>query len=444
MTSELVKNIAETAAGYFGAPSLSVSVVSGGEKFEASLGCTERSVFQIGEISKTFLCSALRTSGIDMERPVTDISSWFRMSSEELTRQVTLKDIILQRTGLPPHEASWFFNPQLSYRELTGRIRYLDTAFGLRERWCRQDHLFAAASCVLEDVTGKKWNSYCMDQTIRPAGLASTFCSVADMEESGYQDVAAAHLSAYGQTAEVSLWMTDLLAGGGSMLSCTEDLAEWTDKNAGNVLAESIAVPGEELFGFPPSAVGVREVNYSDGWFIMDMLGEKLICSFGKVGGSAVFTGKVVGHDLSFAAAAGIGVNFCTEAVGFAICEEAIRGEHSDWNKRMTELGKAVYNLKRARNSSFLRRCTDDVFSPSISGKYRNEGYGEIELKEEFGRLFLTVFGLPMRIYATDSDIRVLDATQLLGYALPCRITEERAEILLEPECSEMICFRRQ
>ena len=223
MTSELVKNIAETAAGYFGAPSLSVSVISRGEKFEASLGCTQRTVFQIGEISKTFLCSALRTSGIDTDRPVADISPWFRMSSEELTRQVTLKDIILQRTGLPPHEASWFFNPQLSYRELTGRIRYLDTAFGLRDRWCRQDHLFAAASCVLEDVTGKKWNSYCMDQTIKPARLASTFCSVADMEESGYQDVAAAHLSAYGQTAEVSLWMTDLLAGGGSMLSCIED-----------------------------------------------------------------------------------------------------------------------------------------------------------------------------------------------------------------------------
>ena len=443
MTEELLKDIVGTAAEAFGAPSLSVSVIRKGERFGAAFGCTERSLFQTGEITKTFLSKALRDAVPDTGKPVSGYSAWFGMVSDELTENVTLDDIMLQRTGLPPHEPSWFFNPQLKYRELAEKIRFLDTAFGFRERWCRQDHLFTAAGCVLEDVTGMSWDMYCRGRVIRPAGLSSTFCTLEETYAAGYEDIAVPHMSSYGRPAEVSLWMTDLLAGGGSMLSCTSDLAAWTDKAAADPHGETIPVPGGELLGFPPVAAGMRDIVYTDGWFAAEMLGTRFIFCSGKVGGSAVLIGRLPEKDFSFAAAAGIGGNFCTEAVGYALCEQVIRGEQSDWNMRMSELGKAVEEGKRVRNSGFLRACTDDVFPSGCSGIYVNEGYGEIELSEEYGRLFLTVFGLPMRIYRTGGDICVLDATQLLGYALPCRVDGKKAEILFEPECSSMVCFTK-
>lgn len=444
MTEELLKEIAEAAAGYFGVPSLSVSVRRNGQTFCASSGCSEKTLFQTGEISKTFLSRALRNTGADTGRPVSEFSGWFGMSSDELTREVTLDDIMLQRTGLPAHEASWFFNPELTYRELAGRIRYLETAFGFRERWSRQDHLFAAASCVLEDLTGRAWDEYVREEIIRPAGLNDTFCSLGEVQELCRPDIAAPHFSAYGRPAEVSLWMTDLLAGGGSMMSCTSDLAGWADVAARDITWETISVAGEELFGFPPAAVGVRNIRYADGWYIMEMLGAELICSYGKVGGSAVFCGRLTDSDMSFAAACGLGNSFCTEAVGYALCEYAIRGQYSDWNMRMSELEKGVADIKRVRNSSLLRLCTDDVFPQSCSGIYCNKGYGEIGVSEEYGRLFVDVFGIPMRIYRTDSGICVLDATQLLGSAVPCSVENERIGILFEPQCSDMVIFIKE
>ena len=443
MTDELLYEIAQAAADCFGALSLSVTVIRNGQLSGVSIGSTESTLFQAGEISKTFLSSALRKSGTDTGRPVSGISGWFRMKTDGLTGEVTLGDIMLQRTGLPPHEASWFFNPGLTYRETAERVRYLDTAYGFRERWCRQDHLFAAASCVLEDVTGMLWGGYMGSEVLGPAGLKDTFCSLCEAEMSGRQDIAVPHFSSYGKPAEVSLWMTDLLAGGGSMLSCTRDLAIWADTASEDISHETVPVPGEELFGFPPAAAGIRNISYADGWYILDFLGSRLVCSYGKVGGSAVICGKLPDEGMSFAAACGIGGNYCTEAVAYALCEHAIRGQYSDWNMRMMELGKGVAEIKRSQNSSLLRICTDDVFPSSVSGTYFNEGYGEAEFFEEYGRLFMTVFGIPMRIYRTESDICILDATQLLGDALPCSVGDGRIEILFEPQCKEMVLFRK-
>jgi len=444
MNEDLIRETAEAAAEYFRVPSVSVSVLDDGGRASASLGCTDRTLFQIGQLSKTYICRALRYAGADEDVPVKDISPWFEAFSEELTENITLGDIMSERTGVPAHEASWFLNMGDSLDDTVSRIRYLHPAAGLRERYMRQDHMSAAASKVLGDVAGMPWDSWLKGGVLEKLGAADTYCSYSEAALDGGEDIAAPHYMMYGRPAEGPRWDTEMLAGGGSFLSSAAGLAAWASGSAEAFSADrGIDVDMDRVLGYPAAAAGITSGRFSDGWFALRFLGHDLICASGASGGSRVFAGCLPERGFSFAAAADLGGTPCAEAVGLSLCEYVIRGERSDWNLRMKELYGAASAPLRAENSRLLRMCTDDVFSSSYSGCYRNGGYGELRFREEYGRLFLDVYGIPMRVYHTGEGICVLDATELLGRAVPCRMYGDRTEILMEPECGAMTVFEK-
>ena len=441
--TEKIKSIAEKAAEHFGVPSLSVSVIQNGEQTDVGIGCGKTTVFPIGELSKTFISYAVRAAGIDLDSPVSDRSPWFGLKDLEASGSATIRDILLQRTGLQEHKLSWFIQPQLSYADAAELVRYLDPASGFRERSFRQDMLFASLSRAAEDITGKRWNEFVRSEALDQIPAEATFFTQSELSEASGQDVAGLWYSAYGRLINGTGWMTDLLAGGGSMFSCTSDLARWAEYNRTAGLLQTVPIRDEDFFDFPLSAVGTGSAEAGDGWYRLDLRGSRIVCGIGESGGSAVFAGWMEDLPFAFAAAVGLDGSPCAQSVGFSLCDLAAGREEADWNCIFRDVREAVNDAKRKNNSMMLRACTDDLFYRWSAGAFFNRGYGELRFKEVYGRLFLELFGVPMRIYHTSDEICILDATEVLGRTIPCRVDTEYVGILLEPRSGKMTEFER-
>lgn len=438
------EDIVFSAAEAFGVPSVSVSVIRDGEQRNIADACGESTVFPLGELSKAFLSDAVRGCGMELDRPVIEKSRWFSMKEPGVSELVTVRDILLQRSGLPEHRVSWFIQPHLSMMEMSELAGHLEPACGFRERPLRQDHLFASLSRIVEDCTGASWEHIVKSEVLEPISSQSTYYSWRHLSESCCADVALPYYSGYGSLREGTRWMTDLLAGGGSMFCSMPDLARMAEKKRISGDIETVPVGDRDVFEYPVSLIGADRAEGGDGWYRMDVLGNRIVCGTGTSGGSRVFAGWMEDQPLSFAAAANLDGSLCADAICLAVCELVSGGEAVDWNGRMRAISDSVSAARRRSNSALLRACTDDVFSPVCTGLYFNEGYGELYFFEEYGRLFLEIFGIPMRIYHTGEDICVLDATEVLGRAVPCTVSAECMGLMLEPKTGKMTDFLRK
>src|SRR6266852_5819442 len=58
----------------------------------------------------------------------------FRLKDPLASQQVTLRDLLTMRTGLPRHDWLWMENP-IDRASLARRLQYLDASAGFRERF---------------------------------------------------------------------------------------------------------------------------------------------------------------------------------------------------------------------------------------------------------------------------------------------------------------------
>ena len=95
---------------------------------DQKLPVTPDTLFAIASNAKTFttfLIGQLVDEGtLDWDAPVRTRIPGFEMSDEFATQQLTLRDMVTHRSGLPRHDLVWYRNSSLSRRELVRRLRF--------------------------------------------------------------------------------------------------------------------------------------------------------------------------------------------------------------------------------------------------------------------------------------------------------------------------------
>ena len=112
--AQTIADVAQATADYYVQDALdescSVAIVTTAGTVYAHAGSSdEHSLFRIASLSKLFLHPVLvkydQTGTLDLDRPVTDVS---KLSLPPEYRQVTLRDLLLNRSGLPREFIVWW------------------------------------------------------------------------------------------------------------------------------------------------------------------------------------------------------------------------------------------------------------------------------------------------------------------------------------------------
>ncbi len=134
-------------------------------------------IFQLGSVGKAFTTAALAVlvdrGEIAWKDRVTDHIPWFQMHDPWVTREMTVVDLLVHRSGLGLGAGDLMFVPRstLSRAETVRRLRYIRPSTSFRSGYAYDNVLYAAAGQLIEEVSGKSWERFVREEVLVPAGM---------------------------------------------------------------------------------------------------------------------------------------------------------------------------------------------------------------------------------------------------------------------------------
>ncbi len=202
----------------------------------------DETLFAVASTSKAFTVAALGMlvdeGLIAWDDPVTDHLPGFQLSDPYVTREITVRDLLSHRSGLPRGDRLWYGSP-FDRDEVIRRVRYLEPAWSFRSAYGYQNIMFLTAGELIEAVTGISWDEFLRRRIFDPLGMARTTTTTRGIE--ALSNVATPHVVEDGQVNPVGWRNFDNL--GGRELS-TPTSGRWPSGFVYSWAVESMAADG--------------------------------------------------------------------------------------------------------------------------------------------------------------------------------------------------------
>ena len=426
----VVNRAAEQARRTFDAPGIAVAVVKDGKVVWAQgygvrrIGhpepVTARSLFRIASNTKAFTAAALAMlvdeGKIHWDDRVIDRLPAFRMYDPYVTRELTVRDLLVHRSGLGLGAGDLMFFPptDLSREEIVFRLRFLKPAASFRARYAYDNLLYLVAGQLIPAVTGQSWDDFVTRRILAPLGMSASGVSTHTLETAS--DVAIPHALADGKQVALEQENVDNNAPAGSIVSSVEDLAKWLVlqlnrgalwNQAGRVRLFSEAQSREmwspqtvlPIAGLPagsPAALAAIQPNfdaYGLGWHLCDLYGKKMVTHNGALAGYVSRVTLIPELQLGVVVLTNQEAEGAYQAVTYAILDRYFGRPETDWVTVFRDLEKQEQSAAAAavKTAAGKRNTASRPSLPlaAYAGRYRDDWYGDVVIEEQAGKLVI-------------------------------------------------------
>lgn len=149
---------------------------------------TPRTLFRLASTSKSFTAAtvaALVSQGkLDWNTEVRKYFPEFQLHNNYLTAQVTPVDLLSHRTGLPRHDALWYFNRDFTRQEMVARLRHLEPNKPLRETFQYNNLMYMTAGYLAGRALNTSWEKAVRRLLFMPLGMGASSISIEALERS--------------------------------------------------------------------------------------------------------------------------------------------------------------------------------------------------------------------------------------------------------------------
>lgn len=357
---------------------------------------TPETRFAIGSITKGFTATLLAMmvdeNRLAWDRPVIEILPDFRLFTSELTDQVTVKDLLAHRTGIPRHDMTWYRSGQ-TRDALYAALRYLPPRSGLRDRWQYQNLMYMTAGRVAEQCGGQRWEDLLKERLLLPLGLKGTgFWTQATAQ---VPEFAAGYAERDGELVRTPFLDLTGIGPAASLYSTAQDLGNWirfqleegfvgerrlvsavrwADLHRPQILADAVPFPE-----FSNDA-------YALGWRLSSYRGRPAFGHDGMVDGFSSILLVVPGNRLGIAVLANRDDSLMPLAVTLELLDRLLGAPPAGWGPRLR-----ARQAKRAADRAALEaiqekdRKAGTVPSHPLAdyaGEYEHPAYGSIHVVE--------------------------------------------------------------
>jgi CubicO group peptidase (beta-lactamase class C family) len=408
----------------FGIPGVTIAIVENGKTtFAHGFGVRDittnqpvdaDTIFFTGSTGKAFTNAALATlvdeGKIKWDDRVIDHMPDFRMYDPWVTREMTIRDLLVHRSGLGLGQGDLLFLPNstLSRKETVRRIRYLKPATSFRSGYAYDNILYMAAGQLIEDVSGETWERYIHDHVFAPVGM--THSTDTDAEFQANPNHARPHSRSggaiHGQGTQTALdenaTIAQNAAPAGGLAISADDMSRWllTQLGRGKIPGGDkrlfSAEQSEQMWTgavitpirhFPPE-FAATEPNfnyYALGWDISDYRGAKVVGHDGAVIGSQATIALLPDKN--------VGIFIATNSEDGEIVL-GLRDELLDYYLGYKQAGwpEKFHNFKLGRLADAARQvetaqAKPAAIGPSLpldrySGDYTDSWYGTIKVRQ--------------------------------------------------------------
>ncbi len=449
-------------------PGIAVAVIKEGKlafakgygyrDLERKLPVTSRTLFAIGSCTKAFTATALGIlvdeGRVEWDRPVIDYLPDFRLKDEYATMHVTVRDLLLHRTGLPRHDLVWY-GASLSRQQLYHRLRFLTPSAELRQLWQYQNLMYMTAGYLIEKITGQSWESFVRNRILEPLEMHETNFSVEVSKRA--DDAALPYAEVKGKLKRIPFRNIDAMGPAGSINSNLEEMAHWvllqlnkgTYKGRRIISAETLSEihRPQMVVPRPRKYKELFYLNYAMGWMVTSYRGHLLLMHGGSIDGFKAAVSFMPDDGLGLIVFANKSGTPVPQLLTYAIYDRLLGLKPAPWNERFWKERQQEKKLKE--KLSLCRKGT----SPShplkdYEGDYCHPAYGLIKIKVEQGKLVALFHDQRVTLRHCHYDVFETEKELLIGRLRISFLTNkagvvDRLKAALEPRVEDIVFKRR-
>jgi len=186
-------------------------------------------VFQVASVSKpiasTVLAAVVGEGIVGWDDRVIDHDPGFRMYDPYVTRELTLRDFLCHRSGLPDHCGDLLEDMNYSTQEILRRLRYQPPASSFRSQYAYTNFGYSEAAYAAAKACGKSWDVLAEEKLFEPLGMKSSSYRFADYAKAPNR--ARLHVLIDGKWVAKHTRQPDAQAPAGGASTTLNDLARW-------------------------------------------------------------------------------------------------------------------------------------------------------------------------------------------------------------------------
>ncbi len=324
-----------------------------------------------------------------------------------LTSQLTVRDLLAHRTGLPSTDF-WTFFHNMPLTEQIGLLQHTPPEAGLRSRLIYQNTMFELAGLLIERLSGQRWDHFLTERLWQPIGMMETYGSRGQIPANQVHvmphyylnqqvvvgefdlpaDLADAAGSAWTSIHDMSLWAQFLLRGG-----VTETFDRLISEERFSEMFEphQLASPGD----FYPTTELTQPHwrSYGLGWFQQDFQGRKIDFHTGSLGGLIALIGLDRDNDRAMVVLGNRDHAEMRHALLWEVMDTTADGQRRDWNQQVFDLyarrdaaeEKKWQDLRQQQ----LKNTRPSLPAEAYAGRYRSVRNGELVVERNGRKLNL-------------------------------------------------------
>jgi CubicO group peptidase (beta-lactamase class C family) len=364
-------------------------------------------VFQLASVSKpvasTVVASLVGTGEVSWDDRIEVLDPEFQLSNPAVTSQVTIRDLLSHRSGLPTDSGDSLEDLYYSRPEILYRMRLVPLTAPFRTKFQYSNFGYTEGAIAAAKNLGIKWETLAVQRLFAPLHLSSTSYRFSDYFNSPNR--AYGHFFIDGKPVARFLREPDAEAPAGSASSSARDLAEWLRLQLANgswngqqvVDAKALEETHQPQISRGNSPITGAETYYGLGWDVdHDSQGGLVLDHSG-----AFYTGA--GTTVRFSPSQQIGILVLTNATPTGLAE-AIASDFfdlynygkltRDWLTFWGNLFKQLIDSIEGSTKDYSKLPPPNPVEPSqplssYVGLYHSDYYGDLEIREENNALVL-------------------------------------------------------
>ncbi len=418
--SPLPPGLIDDARRRFQIPGMAVALVENGQVVLANgygvRGLNDarpvdpHTVFPIASNTKAFTAAILATlvdqGKLGWDDRVIDHLPGFQMWDEWVTREMTVRDLLVHRSGLGLGEGDLMLFPKTTFtpRELVAHLRYLKPKTSFRSAYAYDNVLYEAAGVLIETVSGQTWSEALRSRVLVPAGMTDAVIGETALFASPDHALPHAKISGtdrgLGQVSALPSDNTgDVFLAAGGLAASAEDLSRWLMVQVNGGVAPNgtrvfSAAQGAEMWKpqtlIPPSDIGgagwpdAQYRAYALGFEVADIDGEMLIRHGGYVQGFKSYTVIIPRQKTGWVVTTNAEEGYGISAVALTLLDHYLGRPPVDQVSRMLAARDAAIAQAMAAAPTLPRDPAAHPSQPlaAYAGVYRDAWYGTATIRQ--------------------------------------------------------------
>ncbi len=431
LTEHVVDSIVTRALKTFPTPGVSVVVIQNGKvvvakgygikKLADTARVTPTTRFGIASNTKLFTATALgllvEEGKLDWDAPVIRYLPQFAMFDPFVTRELTVRDLLVHRSGLGlgAGDLLWWPSSTYSRKDIMYRLRFIKPATSFRSAYAYDNVLYLVAGEVIESVSGMSWERFVEERILKKVGMTNTTSRHGDAALPG--DVAATHAVVNGALRVIAPMTSDNTNPAGGINAGAVDMAKWmlTQLDSGTVgdgtrlfratTARQLWAPVTPMpFGAAPPELAPLQHDFSFYALGLDVIDFRGLKTLQHTGGLPGYLSSVV-----FVPSARAAVVVLTNdesdtflALTWALLDRALNAPAFDWLGGYAALS-AQQDRALASFAKGAQSLRDSTSRPSLplekyAGAYEDVWYGDVAVTVEQGKLVMRFLHTPQLV----------------------------------------------